>query len=220
MSLSKNDMLDLMAYADGELDGAKVAHVETLLGANDEARLFVAELGGLSEVVTRTIEARVARFSIDVTAGVMSAIESGSLSHEALTIRPATPPVVAPPAAVAPNNVRSLDAARQKRRTAVGMVAAALAVAAGAFLVLRAPASLPNLQQTAALRADNGQTAVEPGNAPTPAVAPPQEVLAMASDVDVNSVESPNNVSVFYLQGSAASMSSVVVWIDETRPGR
>jgi anti-sigma factor RsiW len=51
MSLSRETMMDLMAYADGELDAEARARVEALVASSEEARRVVAEMGYVGDWV-------------------------------------------------------------------------------------------------------------------------------------------------------------------------
>ena len=124
MSLSSQNMLKLMAYADGELDGEEREEAEKLLATDPDSVRFVEQLGGLGELVELGYAAgpgkAVAAF--DVTDAVMS---------------------LAKPASA---NVSSLAAAREKSASGAGKknnngarvgvaVVAVLALAASVFLV-------------------------------------------------------------------------------------
>ena len=47
MKLPKDTMLDLMAYADGELDEADKKRVEALLASSEDARRVVEGMAGI-----------------------------------------------------------------------------------------------------------------------------------------------------------------------------
>ena len=115
MSLSSEDMMKLMAYADGELEGAERKDAELLLTTDADAVRFVEQIGGLGEIVglgyASSAGKTVAAF--DIADAVMAAAQ-----------RP---------------KVRSLAAAREKKaggqglKVGVGLVAV-LALAASVFV--------------------------------------------------------------------------------------
>jgi anti-sigma-K factor RskA len=192
MSMSSERMMKLMAYADGELEGSEKADVEKLLASDEEARRVVDAMGGLGDFVRLGHEAKVAPViaKVDLTDAIMKKVDAE---------KPAT-------------NVRSLDAARAKRRN-VGMgIVAALALAASVFFVTRD-------------KQDEKPMAVKP----TPTVqttAVPQQMAsvevpnvnaATSVGVEVDAVQSPgHSVSVFYLPTANELSTSVTVWVDET----
>jgi anti-sigma factor RsiW len=125
MSVSNERMLKLMAYADGELEGAELEEVQAWLAEDPNAVRVVNELANLGELVTLGHEGSSAAKAIatfDIADAVLSRLhEEPKREH-------------ASPAAV------SLDAARARRQRNLrmgGLVAAALALAASVFLVTR-----------------------------------------------------------------------------------
>ena len=56
--LSHEAMMDLMAYADGELEGEALARIEALLQSNEAARNIVSAMGDLGDVVREGLDAR------------------------------------------------------------------------------------------------------------------------------------------------------------------
>jgi hypothetical protein len=208
MSLSREAMMELMAYADGELsdDAAALARIEALVQSSDEARRIVEAMQGLGEVVRELPEAHRA------DGGVADGIADGVMAKIG-------------DAAIAP--VVSLSQRRAIGRAHYATAAAAaLALAAGVALYLRSnePAS--------------GYVAVDQGHEPSPVVQPapgtsepPSPAVSVAAnapappksdEVDLEEVESQDHhVSVFYVPksitgaASANAGASVVVWIDD-----
>lgn len=189
--MNQGRLEQLMAYADGELSGNERLEVEVLLSTNEEARQFLAELGHLGGLVRAAWEngpeaKTVASF--DVTTDVMKAIEAEK------------------PAAA---QVRSLDAAREKRAGKAGgglriggAVVALLAAAAAVAVFARQPSETPVARSTPAIT-------VPPSGAANAAQGGP--------GVEVEAVESPgSSVSVFHLPGASELSTSVVVWVEET----
>ncbi len=116
MSLSSDNMMKLMAYADGELQGAELEEAQKLLATDPDSVRFVEQIAGLGEIVARGYDAAAGKTTakLDVADAVMSRLP-----------------------AVEDSNVSSLAAARAKRRSSVKIgagIAAALALAASVFL--------------------------------------------------------------------------------------
>src|SRR6188768_1429237 len=113
MSVSPDRMMKLMAYADGELEGAEKAEVEKLVESNEEAARIVNAMLGLGDYVREGHEAGAVKKTIakvDLTDAIMKAVEKAEIE-----------PGV--------RNVRSLDAARAKKRNVGVGIVAALALA-------------------------------------------------------------------------------------------
>src|SRR5687767_1588703 len=110
MSVSPDRMMKLMAYADGELEGAEKAEVEKLVESDEEAAQIVNAMLGLGDFVREGNDAKVAPIvaKVNLTDAIMKKVESAEMEP-----------------AKATSNVSSLDAARAKRRNVgVGIVAA------------------------------------------------------------------------------------------------
>lgn len=200
MSLTSENMLTLMAYADGELEGDERTKAEKLLASEPDAVRFVEQIGGLGDLVQLGHEDRsasaIAKF--DIADSVMA------LTKEAK------------PAAAAPK-VSSLAAAREKRANAASEkeqrgsglkigagIAAALALAASVFVF-------------AQHRTEETPMAKAPVPAAQPTGTPASAASVAGTGVDVSTVNSPSNsVSVFYLPSANELSTSVVVWVDET----
>jgi anti-sigma factor RsiW len=120
--LTSDRMLKLMAYADGELEGAELEEVEDWLATDVDAVRFANELAGLGDLVAVGHQASAdakAVASFDVADAVMAAVSAEKQE------RPKAAPVV------------SLEARRQKNFRAGAMVAAALALAASVVVAMR-----------------------------------------------------------------------------------
>jgi anti-sigma factor RsiW len=201
MSLSSENMMKLMAYADGELEGAEREEAEKLLATDPDSVRFVEQLGGLGELVELGYAAKsgnaVAKF--DVADAVMS---------------------LAKPAEKAAR-VTSLAAAREKNEKKKSASGAKVGVAIVAVLALAASVFL-----VAQHRTDETPMAKGPVHVTTPQTTPqpaPEATVASNSSsgsgagVDVSTVNSPgSSVSVFYLPTANELSTSVVVWVDET----
>ena len=190
MSLSsdkKRDQMKLMAYADGELEGAERKDAELLLATDVDAVRFVEQIGGLGSLVELGYAAKTGKTvaNFDIADAVMALAKDDKA-------------VVA--------KVSSLSAARAKRanssvRVGVGLVAV-LALAASVFVFAKH-------------RTDETPMASAPPN--TAQAAQPATAPTSGTGVDVSTVNSPgNSVSVFYLPTANELSTSVVVWVDET----
>jgi hypothetical protein len=196
VSLSSENMMKLMAYADGELEGADLAEAQRLLATDPDSVRFVEQIAGLGDVVTRGYEEgtgkTVARF--DAADSVMALTKSETKSE-------------------GKGNVSSLAAARAKRgdpRVKIGAgIAAALALAASLFLFAQHRTDESPMASNTPPAAPAAQTV-----AANPTVA---AVSTSGTGVSVSTVNSPGNaVSVFYLPTANELSTSVVVWVDET----
>ena len=190
MSVSPDRMMKLMAYADGELDDAEKAEVEKLVETNEEAARIVNAMLGLGDYVREGHESKNAKVvaKVDLTDAIMKKVEAEPAS-----------------------NVRSLDAARAKRRNVGVGVVAALALAASIFFVARdkqdekpmASKPVPVQTQSAPQQMASGEL--------------PAVNASTAAGVEVQAFESPgHSVSVFYLPSANELSTSVTVWVDET----
>ena len=77
-TLSERRMLQLMAYADGELEGAERAEVEGWLASDIDAVRFANEIAGLGDLVKMGHEGSAsakAVASFDITDAVMAAVK-------------------------------------------------------------------------------------------------------------------------------------------------
>ena len=231
MSLSKEQLLDLMLFADGELEGAgdreKKEALLALIETDADARAFVnAELPQLGAFVELAEPLAVPGLDdFDVADAVMAKIESATAVLEAHA--------PAPKRMDLKSEVVSLEAAREKRRRIGVFVGTAIALAAGIALVVRThPAEEHQASsRLAAKTVDAIATAAPSPNSP-PASSEASQAVANAdigvadraetSGVEVNvASDSPQNgVSVFYLPGSNATAASAVVWIDDSQGGK
>jgi anti-sigma factor RsiW len=195
VSLSSANMLKLMAYVDGELEGVERTEAEMLLASNRDAATFVEQVAGLGELVElghenafgATIDA------FDTADAVMAVILDE----------------VAPAATARATNVTAIGAARVGRGGSIetkksgGLkigvaVAAALALAASVFVF-------------AQHRSDEAPMALAP--APLRQAAP---TGATGTGTGVAIESAGKSVSVFYLPTDSELTTSVVVWVDET----
>ncbi len=178
MTLEQEQMMDVMAYADGELEGEDLARVEKLLESSADAKELLASLAAIGDGV------RTAHLvgAIDVRDAVM--------------------------AKVTPND---LDKARIKRtaRTRMAVVGAAfVALAAGVMFYMRDANNDAHRTANSASSSSSSQPAL---------------ASAAATGVQVDFVDTPTPVSVFYLpaqntgaEGKTDTPPSVVVWVDDS----
>jgi hypothetical protein len=215
VSLTQNELIYVMAYVDGQVDDDEMPEVLEMLEKNEDARMLAAELGAVGDWVRSSSDERAIRGKAD---GIVELVmeEAEQLGG---------------------GKVITLERERARRalnRQRVKEFGAILAVAAVfAFLWSRPNAPMPGEQGM--MVAAHDPNLVSPGaspmprppeNAPPPSpsgAAPTREgaetgtALAVGSEegVDIESVESPHQVSVFYLPLTNKNAASVVVWIGE-----
>jgi hypothetical protein len=207
MSLSHETMLEIMALADGELEGTEKERVERLVASSHEARQVYADLCGeeVSAWLAESLDQRAAAGGSDRIAGaVMDAIASGAANGVS-----ARPPAQARPA------VASLDDRRARMKPRLQYVA----VAGGAFLALAAGLIIyvGTQAQHLAEHAPVASVRIPSVDVQAPAMA---AVQPGGGGVEVNEIDAPS-VSVFEIPAGAAAAvkpsgpSSVVIWVDD-----
>jgi len=187
-ALNEEQVLDVMAYADGELAGDDEERVKALLEGSAEARELLASFGAIGDGVRSAVAPPE---GIDIVAAVM--------------------------ARVVPNE---LDRARLKRvgRTRMAVVGASLlAVAAAVALYIHQNGDAPTAKDEPHVKPQVVQLPAPSDTAPAPGP------LALAAHgVQIDSVDTATQVSVFYVpssEGTSENSQSVVVWIDDPSPG-
>ncbi len=178
MNLTQEEMMDVMALADGELDGDDLVRVEKLLESDGEAKELYASLQAIGDGVRGAVDFE----GVDVRDAVMAKLK--------------------------PND---LDKARIKRTARTRMIVV------GASLVALAAAVLLYVKNSHPTSARNSVPASSS-----------ETVLASASPpgVQVDFVDTPTPVSVFYVPAESATTSkgepppSVVVWVDDSTPDK
>jgi len=198
-TLSEEALLDLMAYADGELDGEAKVRVEALIAEDADAARAVAEMRTLGDCV-RVIEA--ARPVPDSVASIADHVMVQVNQAQAAKVAAAIPIGV-----------------RRRRAALAAMASGVVALAAGWMLFVHHP--------DVSMEDDDGEPqAVASASAPLPvpdesdpAYAATEPSLPPSPGVNVDTVESPHQVSVFYVPAVAAeeseNASSVIVWIGD-----
>jgi hypothetical protein len=206
-ALPKDTLLELMAYADGELAGEERARAERLIAENADAKRFVASLGVLGSHVRRE-EAELGSLPADGIADAVMARIGGAQAG-----------VVDLAAARAQRSAAVRGPGRSAWKFGVVAVAAALALAAGAVFMLRGEQLGA---QNDSPRPPGQHTSLLPSPLPSPRSPSPSKENVLASivaGVDVESLDAPQAVSVFYVPAmnaaANANASSVVVWIEE-----
>lgn len=200
MSLSSENMMKLMAYADGELEGDEAKEAEKLLASDPDSVRFVENIANLGNIVAMgaiMAESRsgkaIAKF--DVADKVMDAVK--------LEVK------------TEPARVVSISRAREKTQKKSGNglkigggIAAVLALAASVFVFTQ-----HRNEETPMAKAP----VAAPGSLES-RQSPDLSAETVGAGVDVHTLNSPgNSVSVFYLPNTANEMaSSLVVWVDET----
>jgi negative regulator of sigma E activity len=208
--VNKAELLQLMAYADGELSDEERDEIARLVDADETAGQVAEQMGTLGDVIRavhadRTSSKAVATF--DIADAVMADV--ADVEPERPSMSPSQPVA----------KVHSLEDARRRRVGLAAGVAAALALAAG-FIVMARNGD----ERTVAEVPVTPVTPVTPSAAPSPEPAPPVQVASAdpvpaqgGPGVEVDAIESPgHSVSVFYLPNANEVSTSVVVWIDET----
>jgi anti-sigma factor RsiW len=224
VKLSHDDIEYLMAYVDGQLDEDEVRDVEALLAKNEEARRLVSELGAVGDWVRESCDAKatVAKADRIVDAVMAEADKLGGGKVITLERERAR---------------RALNRQRVKEFGALAAVAAVFVLlwawpgSRGAVnpepeMVAKGPpfaSPMPRPPEKAPV--SPGGLGVSPSS-PADSPKPPEGVLegtaegsalAVGSEegVDIENVESPHQVSVFYLPVTNKNAASVVVWIGE-----
>src|SRR6185312_14724815 len=86
-TLSREAMIELMAYADGELDGDALARAEQLVRSDDEARRLVDAMRGIGEVVRELPEAHASERASGIADDVMARIAEDAPSAKVIRVR-------------------------------------------------------------------------------------------------------------------------------------
>jgi anti-sigma factor RsiW len=209
MSLSRETLLELMAYADGELEGDAVGRIEALLASSSDARRVVESIARVGDELERVYPRPEGAAYETIADRVMLGVAR---------IQAEAPEQHLPRA----GKLTDLRGVRERRVKVGAAVLAAVALAAGIVLT--------------AWHTDQGAPgAVVAGNvgvsaqmiAPVPAP-PPRAPGSSASGiaapsvagVEVEQVDSARDVQVYYLpsMGGNGAASSVMVWIDDKGP--
>ncbi len=216
-TLSHDVLLELMAYADGELDDDARERIEAFLATSEDARAVVTAMDPLGEFVRTSADVG-ASAADGIASAVMARIDADdvALANDAASARPAE------------TNVISLErarAARAARLRVVGAAAGVAALAAAYFLVAR-PAQGPSGSD--GVVASTTPSALTARASAFPETPPPAQLAIVlpgegdnGTGVEVEHVDAPNNdVSVIYVPAVATpdvNASSVVIWINDDK---
>jgi hypothetical protein len=201
MSLPQETMLQLMAFADGELEGEEQARIEALVAQSSEARLVVEAIR--SPAVGAWLDDEMNRRAVaadGIADAVMAAIDKAEPAGGGQVVRLA----------------ERGRGGRARVQAVGGALVAALALAAGVAVYVSSVG--PGKDATKTPMASVGIPSVD-------VVAPPVAVAQRPSQgVEVNEVDSPSRgFSVFEIPvgggaagaANAAGPSSVVIMIDD-----
>lgn len=209
MNLDASTLERLMAYADGELEGAERAEIEALVQSNEDAARVLGELGTLGDVVRVVEDARSSRLA--AADGIADAVMAKVQAEQAVAPAPAR--TSTRPASTSTRPAPVVDLAARRRRN-YGLVAALVAAAAAVVFIAR-----PHDDEGPA------PTAVAPTNpapvaspAPLPSVTPPPTAVASAEPAPAPS-EAPSNVSVIVVPSEGNTAPSVVIWLGDDTAG-
>jgi anti-sigma factor RsiW len=188
--LTQDAMIELMAYADGELDDAERARIEARIATEPDAKRFLDELRGLGDFVREGHAARRDAAGVDKIAdGVMAALARPEAKVVPITAARAHKPGLARPITVA----------------------TLVALAAGVVLWMQSQGEQQRktAERPLPLVTSEPVASLEPPGPPTP-----------AKIDEADEVDSPHQVSVFYEPSTAAAKApSVVVWIGDDDNG-
>jgi len=222
MSLSREAMIDLMALADGELEGADLERVERLAAGSDEARRVLA---AMRSPVLGAAVAHVSAQREPAADGIADAVMARIAAE---TSGAGTRGEVVPIGAAREAAAARRGAGRSRVQVLVAGGFAALAVAAAAAVWIQS-SSAPLAPMGAAASA-GAPTEVEPSVTPATsqsAKALLPEGVFPPSGVEVDEIDSPqHDVHVFEISAGAPSAaaaaghaSSVVIMIEDPAGG-
>jgi hypothetical protein len=192
VTLSDEELLDVMSFADGELEGADAERVEALVLANADAKELVLSMRALGEGVRA---AAAAAPTIDVSSAV--------LTH------------------ILPNDLDKGRLKRQARTRTLAVAATLTALAAGAYLYTRGEPDEAPTANVPTTNAPEPQQ-IGPSIVPAPMAMTPALAKNETPGIQIDSVDTTRPVSVFYVSpgdDNSSASSSVVVWIDDPAAG-
>jgi anti-sigma factor RsiW len=219
--------LELMSFADGELDDARAAEIERWLEGDAQAQAFIESLEVLGGVVRGEVAVRLEQSGgapFDAADAIMAAIdaEPASLPEPAAApalrrvpaLAPAPPDSLQiPPAASHPAGIIPLPsrASRRNPGAGTGLLLATFAAAAGLLLWLnRGAEPAPRMATT------------EPdAMLVASATLPSEDEPSRGDGTAVDTVDFGQHLgAIFYVAGSTRASTTTVVWIsdDEDSP--
>jgi anti-sigma factor RsiW len=208
-TLSKNELVYLMAYADGEVDADEMPEVEALIAKSEEAQQIMIQQAALREWVVRqgeqhATEARADRIADAVMAGVEELGGAKVITLERGRAK------------------RELNRQRSKEFGALAAIAAAVALFWFWPSQQEAPVAQIQKETQPAVPAVSAPSVSESASSDPTAPSSAEAVANAEGEVpgiDIQAVESPQHqFSIFYVPaatGANAHASSVVVWIGE-----
>ena len=122
MTLAKDVMLELMAYADGELEPTEMARVERLIAADADAKRLVESMGFLGKVVVEMHEPSHAAATLGLVDDIMARVEKEGAPRKS---------------SMRPPKVVDIRDRRESRFKVAGGIIAVVALAAGIVLTTR-----------------------------------------------------------------------------------
>ena len=213
MSLSKETLIDLMALADGELEGEARDHAESLLTQSEEARRIVEAMRSSSEGLGKLLDDAMnerAAAADGIADAVMATLTQATQASQSAQ---------ATQGAEVGGVVRLADARGRTRRNVpkpqlVAGALTVLALAAAVAIYVRSSQDSGVEERLPVASVSNPMVDVQP---PLAQAARPRQ------DVEVDQVESPHDITVFSipLGGAAAAAanpanpSSVVIMIED-----
>jgi hypothetical protein len=205
-TLSKNELVYLMAYADGEVDADEIPEVEALIAKSEEAQQIMVQQAALREWVVRqgeqrATEARADRIADAVMAGVEELGGAKVISLERGRAK------------------RELNRQRTKEFGALAAIAAAVALFWFWPSQQEAPVAQVQKEAQPVVPAVTAPSVSESASAEPTAPEAVANAEGEVPGIDIQAVESPQHqFSIFYVPaatGTNAHASSVVVWIGE-----
>jgi hypothetical protein len=204
VSLSKDELLNLMAYADGEVEGSTLSEVEALVARNDDAKRFLEQQGALRQWA---VDSRGWNASAGGADGIANTVMARIAEMGGVTV-------------IALERERAKRERNRRRFVPFGALAAVAATFALLYFWSRGASDRPAsvaVQERKTVDFASAPAAASPALPSAAAVAsidPSEEPV-----IDIQAVESPQHqFSIFYVPGSTganAYASSVVVWIGE-----
>ncbi|MDP9150579.1 MAG: hypothetical protein M3O36_11655 [Myxococcota bacterium] len=198
MRLARETVLELMALADGELDGDAKARAEKMLAESVDARLVVDAMRAphIGAWLRAAMDARASGAD-----GIADAVMD-KLAH------PLPRSADAPPA----------GRAWRSSRAAFTLAGSALALAAGVAVYVRSGDRAAHEQAPVAIAGASGSAVLSPGASALASIGEPQK-----AGVEVDEIDSPSrSVSVFEIAvnapANAPGSPRVVIWIED-EPG-
>lgn len=215
--------LELMLFADGELEGERLAEVEAFVARNADARHKLSSLGLVSELVRERAVAS-ASPADDIADALMAQIAAETGTNGVVHAIAAPPREVAAPAQLAPVATIAPRAVKPANDNARGIFAlAAVAIAAAAALMIWGRTA--DLRPDVASNSPTVQIEARPVVVAPPA---PIKIVEPTADTDgehgveVAAVDFGARMgSIFYVPtGSAASnATTTVVWLNDEAAG-